>query len=288
MSNALTTAARPLVMDPTAKAVLMALCDMAREPDAPDRPCEAWPPLHGQDGAIGLCDWTCLSERPVQLAIKRLVAEGFIARRQLRHGVVYTILLLTPVVTTPAVPTPVATTPVVETATPVAATPKALRSITKRKETSSLPSTRAASAKSVVACALDLAALPSGASDQQWADYVEMRVTMSRADKKRPWTATVARKAIEKLHALAAAGNDPGAVLDQSVLNLWQGLFPVKDDRNGRSGRPGADAVAGPRRGYAADMLAAAHARPADDSEGDPRDRGGTQGEIPAWLRRRS
>jgi hypothetical protein len=140
MSNALTTAARPLVMDASAKAVLMALCDMAREPDDRERPCEAWPPMHGQDGAIGLCDWTCLKERAVQLAVRRLVGEGIIARRQLRHGVIYTVLLLTPASNTGVPDTGVLNTGVPDALTPAANAPKAPQSITKRKKTTSSPS----------------------------------------------------------------------------------------------------------------------------------------------------
>jgi hypothetical protein len=239
MSNALTTAARSLAMDPSAKAVLMALCDMAREPDDRDRPCEAWPPMHGQDGAVGLCDWTCFKERAVQHAIQRLVEAGIIVRRQRKHGVTYTVLLLTPAPSTGVPATGVPATPVPDAVTPAPDAPKALGSTSKRKKTSSSPSMRNAPKTGAVDTgshggALALPALPTGASEGQWADYVEMRVAMSRADKKRPWTPTTARKAIEKLSALALAGSDPGAVLDQSVLNTWQGLFPVKDDQHGR------------------------------------------------------
>lgn len=236
MSNALTRAARPLIMDPSAKAVLMALCDMAREPDDPDRPCEAWPPMHGQDGAVGLCDWTCFKERAVQLAVQRLVADGHVARRQRKHGVTYTILLLTPAANTGVRSTGVPNTGVSDAGRPAADAPKASGSTTKRKKTTSSPSTRERAAAAEVIDLPSLPPLPNGVTAEQWADYAAMRSAMAKADKRRTWTASTARKAIEKLNALAAAGNDPGAVLDQSVLNSWQGLFPVKDVDRRRGG----------------------------------------------------
>lgn len=242
MSNALTTAARPLVMDPSAKAVLMALCDMAREPDDTDRPSQAWPPMHGQDGAVGLCDWTCLSERSVQRAMKLLIEAGHVSRRQLRHGVIYTVHpggeRPTPVNMTPDNLTGDNMTPDILASTPVNMTPKASQSITMRKKTSSSPSTRAADA---IGGGISLPDLPTGASEQQWSDYVEMRQKMAKGPKGRPWSVSTARKAIEKLHALAAAGNDPGAVLDQSVLEGWQGLFPIRRGGGGRFQRDDPD-----------------------------------------------
>ena len=159
MSNVLTRAARPLIMDASAKAVLMALCDMAREPDDADRPAQAWPPLRGQEGAVGLCDWTCLSERSVQRGMRVLLAAGHVSRRQLRHGALYTILIpvqieagggarSSPANMTPEdeatpvnmAPEPSLThanmtpTPVILAPTPANMTPKALGSITKREK----------------------------------------------------------------------------------------------------------------------------------------------------------
>lgn len=260
MSHHLTTAARPLVMDPSAKAVLMALCDMARDPDDPDRPSQAWPPMRGQSGGVGLCDWTCLSERSVQRAMKMLIGGGHVTRRQLRHGVIYTVhpggAASTPVILTPDNLTGDNMTPDILAATPVILAPKAPQSTNRRKKTSSSPSARADQTEWDA-----LPVLPVGASDRQWADYAEMRCEMAKTSRpRRLWTPTIARKAIEKLHALAAAGSDPGAVLDQSVLNTWQGLFPVKDDRHGERNQSGGGGAsgAGGYRGRTIDGFAAA------------------------------
>lgn len=268
------------ITTPPEKAVLLVLAIMANEDGA------AWPPISGPTGIAGRAS---LSRRATQEALRGLEAKGLVERDERPgRGAVYTLRVEVRATRAcaPSAHVQEARTDIDGGCAPPA--PKQPRTPNRRKETTSLPSTRARTTSGLpTPSALDLPPLPAGASEQQWADYVEMRVAMSRADKKRPWTPTVARKAIEKLHALAADGSDPGAVLDQSVLNTWQGLFPVKDDRNGRPDRTRPDAVAGPRRGYGADMLAAAHARPADDPEGDPRDSGRAEGEVPAWLRRR-
>lgn len=92
MSLALMRAARPLRMAPTDKAVLMALADAARDPDDPGNPCQCWPPMTGRDGKLGLTDITCLSDRAVQLALRRLVDDGHISRLEKNgRGVLYTV-----------------------------------------------------------------------------------------------------------------------------------------------------------------------------------------------------
>ena len=70
--------------------------------------------------------------------------------------------------------------------------------------------------------------LPIGASAEQWAGFVEMRRRI-----RKPLTARAQQLALRKLSILAENGQPPGAVLDQSTLNGWQGLFPLKDQRNG-------------------------------------------------------
>ncbi|MDH7638942.1 hypothetical protein QGN17_09390 [Sphingomonas sp. MAHUQ-71] len=70
--------------------------------------------------------------------------------------------------------------------------------------------------------------LPVGASAEQWAGFVEMRRRI-----RKPLTARAQQLALRKLSMLAENGQPPGAVLDQSTLNGWQDLFPLKDARNG-------------------------------------------------------
>lgn len=45
------------------------------------------------------------------------------------------------------------------------------------------------------------------------------------------WTDDAARLSLRKLSQLRDEGNDPVAVIDQSIERTWAGLFPVKDDR---------------------------------------------------------
>ncbi|WP_322965663.1 hypothetical protein [Sphingomonas fuzhouensis] len=193
--------------------------------------------------------------------MKMLIGGGHVTRRQLRHGVIYTVhpggAASTPVILTSDNLTGDNMTPDILAATPVILAPKAPQSTNRRKKTSSSPSAGADQAEWDA-----LPALPVGASDGQWADYAEMRREMAKTDRRQrsQWTPTVARKAIQKLHALAAEGSDPGAVLDQSVLNTWQGLFPVKDDRHGERNQPGRGGAsgAGGYRGRPVDGFAAA------------------------------
>lgn len=276
MSNALTTAARPLVMDPSAKAVLMALCDMAREPDDRDRPCEAWPPMHGQDGAVGLCDWTCFKERTVQLAVQRLVEIGAIARKQRKHGVTYTVLLLTPAADTGVANTGVPDTGVADAARPAADAPKALGSTSKRKKTTSSPSTRTP--------AINAYPMPEGCDPQAWADFLA-----ARKRKRLPNTASAHKTLIDDLTRHATAEWPWPRLIALAAGKGWASVRnPDREDMpNGRYGNGArANDMAGPRRGYATDMLEAAIARPDDGSEGDPHADGRAQDTIPAWLRR--
>ena len=64
--------------------------------------------------------------------------------------------------------------------------------------------------------------LPLGA----WEAYQQMRESM-----KARLTARAVTLAVEKLERLKNEGNDPAAVLEQSVLNGWRGLFPITADR---------------------------------------------------------
>lgn len=116
----------PLKMDPSEKAVLIALADAAREPDDTERPCQAWPAMCGKDGKIGLVERTCLSERTIQRAIKSLVTMGLLKREQVRHRVYYTILVQSADALTPVTMSPDSVTPDSVSVTPVTVTPKSL------------------------------------------------------------------------------------------------------------------------------------------------------------------
>jgi len=61
-----------------------------------------------------------------------------------------------------------------------------------------------------------------------WTGYQDMRKKI-----RKPMTDRAISLAIQTLDKLRADGNDPGAVLDQSTLNSWQGLFAVRVERRG-------------------------------------------------------
>lgn len=68
-------------------------------------------------------------------------------------------------------------------------------------------------------------ALPDWLDREAWDGFVAMRQSI-----KKPLTEAAVPLAIKKLADMRAAGQDPNAVLSQSVINSWQGLFPVKDE----------------------------------------------------------
>lgn len=64
---------------------------------------------------------------------------------------------------------------------------------------------------------------------KKWEQFVEMRQRV-----KAPITDHGKYLAMLELKKLRASGQDPGAVLDQSVLKSWKGLFPVSGGSNGK------------------------------------------------------
>lgn len=63
--------------------------------------------------------------------------------------------------------------------------------------------------------------------DAAFADYVEMRKQI-----KKPMTSKAIDLAMKKLEELSKGDNDIAVqILDQSVLNSWQGLFPLKEEK---------------------------------------------------------
>lgn len=65
--------------------------------------------------------------------------------------------------------------------------------------------------------------LPDWMPRQTWDDFVEQRRKM-----KAPMTDIAQRRAVKKLAAMHAEGQDIEAVIEQSIVNGWKGLFPVK------------------------------------------------------------
>lgn len=73
--------------------------------------------------------------------------------------------------------------------------------------------------------------LPDWLPIDAWDGWLAMRKTL-----KKPATERAKQMAIKKLQDLAAEGNDPAAVLDQSTMAGWTDLYPIKKDikRNGK------------------------------------------------------
>jgi len=70
--------------------------------------------------------------------------------------------------------------------------------------------------------------LPDFIPEKAWNSYLEMR-----AKQKKPMTDHAKDLAVKELSRLKAIGHDPEAVLNQSTMNSWQGLFEVRA-KNGK------------------------------------------------------
>jgi hypothetical protein len=67
--------------------------------------------------------------------------------------------------------------------------------------------------------------VPDWVPAEQWAAWLEVRKAKRAAN-----TAHALDLAVRKLDKLRADGQSPAAVLDQSTLRSWTGLFPVKSE----------------------------------------------------------
>jgi len=65
--------------------------------------------------------------------------------------------------------------------------------------------------------------LPGWIDFNIWHDYLEMRKKI-----RKPATLKAQELIIKKLERLKLSGQDPNRVLEQSIENSWQGVFPVK------------------------------------------------------------
>lgn len=70
--------------------------------------------------------------------------------------------------------------------------------------------------------------LPDWLPKESWDAYQQHRI-----DIKKTLTKKAAELAIRELGYLRSLGNDPVAVIEQSILNGWRGLFALKHARNG-------------------------------------------------------
>lgn len=68
--------------------------------------------------------------------------------------------------------------------------------------------------------------IPTWIPADAWAGYLDMRKKT-----RKPMTDRAIALQIAVLEKLRDQGQDVGAVLDQSVMNSWQGLFPLVERR---------------------------------------------------------
>lgn len=76
---------------------------------------------------------------------------------------------------------------------------------------------------------------PEWVPSDAWKNFDDMR----RSKDQKSWTQGAKELAVKTLEKLARSGFDPEEVLNQSTLNGWKGLFPVKD--GGIGGGQGGD-----------------------------------------------
>jgi hypothetical protein len=71
--------------------------------------------------------------------------------------------------------------------------------------------------------------LPDWIDPDIWADFKEMRQRI-----KKPMTHRAMELTISKLEKLSLDGNDPNEVLNQSIANSYQGVFPINGNNGGK------------------------------------------------------
>ena len=74
--------------------------------------------------------------------------------------------------------------------------------------------------------------IPEWLDPKDWNDYVEHRREISS-----PMSPSAQKKILAELERLRTEGNDPVRVIDQSIINRWKGLFPIKGS-NGSKASP--------------------------------------------------
>jgi len=70
---------------------------------------------------------------------------------------------------------------------------------------------------------------PEWIPQEEFEEYRKMRLKI-----KKPMTDRAVLLAIRELEKLKGEGHEPKQVLEQSILNSWQGLFPLRDSKPGK------------------------------------------------------
>jgi len=66
--------------------------------------------------------------------------------------------------------------------------------------------------------------IPNWIDEKLWTDFKSHRKAI-----KKPMTDKAEKLLINKLDKLRQEGNDPKTVIEESIANGWQGVFPLKD-----------------------------------------------------------
>jgi uncharacterized protein YdaU (DUF1376 family) len=82
-------------------------------------------------------------------------------------------------------------------------------------------------------------ALPDWIPEVAWSDFVAMRKQM-----RKPMGEAAIKLAVKALEKLRGEGNEPQAVIEQSIMRGWTGLFPLRGDFVKASGGKKFDPVA--------------------------------------------
>lgn len=69
--------------------------------------------------------------------------------------------------------------------------------------------------------------------------FCEMRMEMAKRDKRKPFTLSAFKLILKRLDELANNDEEKIAILNNSVMNNWQGVFPLKGGEIGRQGSQG-------------------------------------------------
>ena len=186
------------------KMVLLALADAANDDGV------TWMAVKSRrPGKLDLMRKCSLSERGVQGAIQRLVAQGYLIRHENPgKGVVYVVS---------ATPAPSAgvqlplldLTPAASAGAPAASAGKPLYNPKIEKE-------GAAAGRAVDNCSLSGRVLPSALLAWQWSAYVEMRRSIGK-----PLGGPAATLLLNRLDAIAANGWHIGDIVEKAIVNGW-------------------------------------------------------------------
>lgn len=232
MSTVIMAACWPLQMDASAKAVLISLADNANDAG------ECWPSIDT------IAQRVCLHRSNVIAAIKRLESMGHLTAdrsngRHTRYFVRPNLDLFDAAPSRSA--TGSGTQPVAErdrsrsARTGSGALPDPSRSATKpvaeRDSNRQEPSRTVTKSNRQGAQARD--GLPEWLDADAWKDWCDYRGS------RKGWTAKAKALSLGTLTRLRDAGEDPRAVIEQSIERGWTGLFPIRSNQpHGPPSRP--------------------------------------------------